>query len=71
MAESPPKTLEQAACQTLAGGKSRARLFEFQGRRYVVKRLAEQSRSLTQILFMRWLVKRVTEGEPQATPEHH
>lgn len=60
MVESTPPTLEQAARQALAAGKSRARLFEFQGRRYVVKRLAEQSRSLIQILFLRWLVKRVT-----------
>lgn len=57
------QTLEQAARTALAGGKSRARAFEFAGRRYVVKRLAEQPRRLSQILFMRWLVKRVT-GQP-------
>ena len=58
-----PNTLEQAARAALAAGKSRACLFAFAGQRYVVKRLAEQARRLSQILFMRWLVKRLT-GQP-------
>ena len=56
-------SLEAAARAALSGGASRARLFEHDGKRYVVKRLAEQSRSLLQILFMRWLVKKIT-GHP-------
>lgn len=63
MTENPSPTLEQAARASLAAGKARARLFEFDGRRYVVKRLAEQSRGLLQILFMRWVVRYVT-GQP-------
>lgn len=59
----PQPSLEAAARTALAGGQSRARLFEHNGQRYVVKRLADQSRGLMQILFMRWLVKRIT-GQP-------
>ena len=59
----PTEKLEAAARAALAAGASRARAFAFDGKQYVVKRLAEQSRSLTQILFMRWLVKRLT-GQP-------
>lgn len=38
-------------------------LVEHNGQRYIAKRLAERPRRLTQTLFMRWLVKRIT-GQP-------
>lgn len=60
MTETDNSSLIAAARTALAGGKARARLFELDGRRYVVKRLAEQPRSWLQIVFMRWLVRRVT-----------
>ncbi len=60
MTDAVPTSLELAARASLAAGQSRARLFDFGGRRYVVKRLADQPRRLPQILAMRWLVKRIT-----------
>lgn len=60
MTDTPLQGIEQAARAALAAGRSRTRLFEFGGRRYVVKQLAEQSRGLLQILFVRWLVKHMT-----------
>ena len=55
--------LKAAAQAALAAHKSRALVFEHDARRYVVKRLAEKPRRLSQMLFMRWLVKRLT-GQP-------
>jgi tRNA A-37 threonylcarbamoyl transferase component Bud32 len=52
--------LEAAARAALATDPSRARVFEHQGRRYAVKRLATKPRHLIQTLFVRWLVKRIT-----------
>ena len=47
----------------LVGHDGRTLVFEHDGQRYVVKRLADKPRRLMQTLFMRWLVKRVT-GSP-------
>jgi len=58
-----PQALEAAARTALTTHHSRALVFEFEGRRYVVKKLAEKPRKLIQTLFMRWLVKRLT-GQP-------
>lgn len=58
-----PNALESAARAALATHHSRALVFEHEGRRYVVKKLAEKPRKLVQTLFMRWLVKRIT-GQP-------
>lgn len=55
--------LEAAARAALATHHSRALVFEHEGRRYVVKKLAAKPRKLVQTLFMRWLVKRIT-GQP-------
>ncbi len=56
-----PEALEAAARAAFSGPGIRAVFFEFEGRRYVAKRLAEQKkRRLAQTLFMRWLVKRIT-----------
>lgn len=55
--------LEAAARAALTTHHSRALVFEHEGRRYVVKKLAEKPRKLVQTLFMRWLVKRLT-GQP-------
>lgn len=52
--------LEAAARAALATDPSRARVFEYQGRRYAVKRLAAKPRHPVQNLLMRWLVKRLT-----------
>jgi len=52
--------LEAAARAALATDPSRARVFEHEGRRYAVKRLAAKPRSLLQTLLVRWLVKRIT-----------
>ncbi|HJV93989.1 MAG TPA: hypothetical protein VJ572_10940 [Azonexus sp.] len=57
------QTLEAAARAALATHHSRALVFEHEGRRYVVKKLAEKPRKLLQTLFMRWLVKHIT-GQP-------
>ena len=56
----PDAQLEAAARAALATDPSRARVFEFDGRRYAVKRLAAKPRSLLQTLAVRWLVKRIT-----------
>lgn len=58
-----PQALEAAARTALTTHHSRALVFEFEGQRYVVKKLAEKPRKLAQTLFMRWLVKRLT-GQP-------
>lgn len=58
-----PNALEAAARAALATHHSRALVFEHDGRRYVVKKLAAKPRRLLQTLFMRWLVKRIT-GQP-------
>lgn len=55
--------LEAAARLALTTHHSRALVFEHEGRRYVVKKLAAKPRKLVQTLFMRWLVKRLT-GQP-------
>jgi tRNA A-37 threonylcarbamoyl transferase component Bud32 len=55
--------LEAAARLALTTHHSRALVFEHEGRRYVVKKLAAKPRKLVQTLFMRWLVKRIT-GQP-------
>ncbi len=55
-----PVSLESAARAALAMDSSRTHVFEHDGRRYVVKRLAARSRRLIQTLFMRWLVKRLS-----------
>jgi len=52
--------LEAAARAALATDPSRARVFEYDGQRYAVKRLAAKPRSLLQTLAVRWLVKRIT-----------
>lgn len=57
------QSLEAAARAALTTHHSRALVFEHEGRRYVVKKLAEKPRKLMQTLFMRWLVKRLT-GQP-------
>ena len=60
----PDPTLVAAAEAALAARPTqRTVVVEHGGRRYVAKRLAEQSRHLWQTLFMRWLVKSVT-GQP-------
>lgn len=56
-------TLESAAQSALSSSPHRTKVFEFEGRRYVAKRLAERPRKLLQTLAVRWLVKRVT-GQP-------
>lgn len=56
-------TLESAAKTALSSSPHRTKVFDFEGRRYVAKRLAERPRRLTQTLFTRWLVKQVT-GQP-------
>jgi len=56
-------SLEAAARAALVGHDGRTLVFEDDGQRYVVKRLADKPRRLLQTLFMRWLVKRVT-GSP-------
>ena len=56
-------SLEAAARARLATHTSRALVFEHEGRRYVVKKLAAKPRRLIQTLFMRWAVKRLT-GQP-------
>lgn len=58
-----PNALEAAARLALTTHHSRALVFEHEGRRYVVKKLAAKPRKLVQTLFMRWLVKRLT-GQP-------
>jgi len=55
-----PATLEAVARAAFSGPEIRAAAFEFEGQRYVAKRLAERPRRLVQTLFMRWLVKRIT-----------
>ena len=55
-----PVSLESAARAALATDSSRTHVFEHDGRRYVVKRLAAKPRKLIQTLFMRWLVKRLS-----------
>ena len=55
-----PVALEAATRAVLATDSSRTCIFEHEGRRYVVKRLAAKPRKLIQTLFMRWLVKRLT-----------
>jgi tRNA A-37 threonylcarbamoyl transferase component Bud32 len=55
--------LEAAARAALTTHHSRALVFEHEGRRYVVKKLAAKPRKLVQTLFVRWLVKRIT-GQP-------
>lgn len=55
--------LEAAARAALAGRSGRTLVFDYEGQRYVIKRLAEKPRRLIQTLFMRWLVKRLT-GQP-------
>lgn len=57
------QSLEAAARAALTKHHSRALVFNHEGRRYVVKKLAEKPRKLIQTLFMRWLVKRLT-GQP-------
>lgn len=57
------QALEAAALAAFSNPKSRTVLFNYDGRPYVAKRLAERPRKLTQTLFMRWLVKRIT-GQP-------
>lgn len=57
------QSLEAAARARLATHTSRALVFEHDGRRYVVKKLAAKPRKLVQTLFMRWAVKRIT-GQP-------
>jgi len=56
-------SLEAAARAALVGHGGRTLVFDHEGQRYVVKRLADKPRRLLQTLFMRWLVKRVT-GSP-------
>jgi tRNA A-37 threonylcarbamoyl transferase component Bud32 len=55
-----PVALEAAARAALAADSSRTHVFAHDGRRYVVKRLAARPRRLIQMLFMRWLVRRLT-----------
>lgn len=55
-----PVPLEAAARSVLAADSSRTCIFDHEGRRYVVKRLAARPRRLIQTMFMRWLVKRLT-----------
>src|SRR5574343_1182094 len=57
------QSLEAAARAALATHHSRALVFDHDGRRYGVKKLAAKPRKLIQTLFMRWAVKRVT-GQP-------
>ena len=57
------QSLEAAARAALATHHSRALVFDHDGQRYVVKKLAAKPRKLIQTLFMRWAVKRVT-GQP-------
>lgn len=59
----PAATLEAAACAALTTHHTRALVFTHAGQRYVVKRLAAKPRKLIQMLFARWLVKRLT-GQP-------
>lgn len=56
----PTEKLEAAARVALTLGSGRVQVFELDGRRYVVKRLAQQERSRLQIFFMRWLVRWLT-----------
>ena len=57
------QSLEAAARARLATHHSRALVFEHEGKRYVVKKLAAKPRKLVQTLFMRWVVKHLT-GQP-------
>ena len=57
------QSLEAAARARLATHHSRALVFEHEGQRYVVKKLAAKPRKLIQTLFMRWVVKHLT-GQP-------
>jgi tRNA A-37 threonylcarbamoyl transferase component Bud32 len=64
----PTEKLEAAARVALTRGSGRVQVFELDGRRYVVKRLAQQERSRLQIFFMRWLVRWLTgRSLPSAT----
>lgn len=63
MNPAPNAALESAARAALAVRPIRALVFDHDGRRYVVKKLAAKPRKLIQTLFMRWAVKRVT-GQP-------
>lgn len=56
-------SLEAAARARLATHHSRALVFEHEGKRYVVKKLAAKGRNFVQTLFMRWAVKHLT-GQP-------
>lgn len=58
-----PALIAAAEAALAARPTRRTVLVEHAGRRYIAKRLAERPRRLTQTLFMRWLVKRIT-GQP-------
>ncbi|MBS1199013.1 MAG: hypothetical protein H6R18_2798 [Proteobacteria bacterium] len=63
MPKASERQLEAAARAAFPDPKQRTVVFDFEGRRYVAKRLAERPRKLVQTLFMHWLVKRIT-GQP-------
>ncbi len=52
--------LTRAAAAALAASSARVVVIEHLGIRYVAKRQADRPRRLSQALFLRWLVERVT-----------
>jgi tRNA A-37 threonylcarbamoyl transferase component Bud32 len=54
------QALEAAARAALAGNQKRVRVFTHADATYIAKRPAAKPRRLTQILFLRWAVKRIT-----------
>lgn len=66
MPNPPPRTVRAdaaliaAAAEALAASTERIVVIEHLGVRYVAKRVADRPRRLSQALFLRWLVKRVT-----------
>jgi tRNA A-37 threonylcarbamoyl transferase component Bud32 len=60
MPDRPDAALVAAADAALAATSERIAVVEHDGQRYVAKRLADRPRRLSQALFVRWLVKRVT-----------
>ncbi len=60
MTDRPDEALVAASDAALAATAERIAVVEHDGRRYVAKRLADRPRRLSQALFVRWLVKRVT-----------
>jgi tRNA A-37 threonylcarbamoyl transferase component Bud32 len=60
MTDRPDASLVAAAAAALAASAQRTVVVEYGGARYVAKRIADRPRRLSQALFVRWLVKRVT-----------